>query len=186
MRLRPTFEIALRDSREAAIAKLSGHYPGSMPRDLYLIFGEYGELHLPQTEHRLWSPHLSFYVMEVDGEYDGEFDGGHVDRPATLHGRFAPRLNVWTSLWIVYLSMTFTTFFGLMIAATQWFMGETAWGLGLAVFGGSVIASIYAIASAGQRWSADQMRFLRDQLDRVLAEADVDRRPIDVASFSVR
>lgn len=70
------------------------------------MHGEYGELRLAAVEHRLRLPHLSFYVSERDGR-------------TLIRGRFAPRLEVWTFVWIVYLAMSFTAFFGLVLANSR-------------------------------------------------------------------
>ncbi len=159
-RLRPTFEIVLDETRDEAIEKLRQEYSRSGRNESFLMFGEYGEMHLPIAEHRLWSPHLSFYVMDHEQQ-------------SRVHGRFAPRLEVWTLLWIIYLLMTFSAFFGLVLAYSQWTIGETMWGLGVAILGATIIASIYIVAHVGQQWSSDQMQTLRNQLDRTLELAGV-------------
>lgn len=158
--LRPTFEIPLNDDREAALAKIAAAYEQSSTRKGMLISGEYGEFHLPKDEHRLWSPHLSFYIFERDGS-------------AIVHGRFAPRIDVWTSVWIAYLAMAFTAFFGFALAYSQVMLDKHPWG---AWVGGSAILALlglYVIAHIGQQWSADQMRSLRGRLEDFLRQANV-------------
>ncbi len=73
--LRPTFEIPLAEERQPAIDKLAAEFTRSQQLG-FLMHGEYGELHLQAAEHRLWSPHLSFYVSQR-GEQ------------TLIHGRFA-------------------------------------------------------------------------------------------------
>ncbi len=160
LKLRPTFEIPLADGRQQVIEKLRNEYQRIAPSDLFQMFGEYGELHLPSIEHRLWSPHLSFYVAERD-------------RVSLIHGRFAPRLEVWTLVWIIHLAMAFTAFFGLALAYSQWFVGESLWGLAVAIMAALVIVTLYIVASIGQQWSADQMASLKDRLDELLERAGV-------------
>lgn len=159
-RLRPTFDIHLVDSRETAIKKLAAEHAKHPPSKNFLVFGEYGELHLPESEHRLWSPHLAFYFHT------------HHDH-CRLHGRFAPRVNVWTVVWIAYMAMIFTAFFSGMLALSQNAVGHYPWGWWIA--GGSLLAlfAIYATAHFGQQWSADQMHTLRDRLDQILKSADI-------------
>ena len=60
--LRPTFEIPIADSQQDAVRKIDQVYQQATDRKLLQVFGEYGELHLPSSEHRIWSPHLSFSV----------------------------------------------------------------------------------------------------------------------------
>ncbi len=160
LRLRPTFDIELSDARDAAMDKISAeHLRRGKPKD-FLVFGEYGELHRHESEHRLWSPHLSFYFHS------------HADH-CRLHGRFAPRVNVWTVVWIAYLAMIFTAFFSAMLAISQSTIGQYPWGWWLA--GGSLVSliTIYIIAHIGQQWSADQMHALRDKLDEILQSANI-------------
>lgn len=156
-RLRPTFDIPLELSRQVVIERLSelqANYPN---RQLFLMFGEYGELHLPSNQHRLWSPHLSFYLIESNDK-------------AIIHGRFAPRVDVWTVVWIAYLVFLFTAFFGLVLGISQLSLNETAWGLWVAVAAMLLWFSLFAIAHVGQQWSSDQMHHLRDQLEAILQQ----------------
>ena len=160
LQLRPTFEIPLQELRSEAIVKLAAEFVRRGKGDNFLMHGEYGELHLPAAEHRLWSPHLSFYVSERDAH-------------GLIHGRFAPRLDVWTFVWVIYLAMAFSAFFGLALAYSQWMLGETLWGVWVAGVALLAIAALYIIANIGQQWSADQMVALRNRLDEILRAAGV-------------
>jgi hypothetical protein len=162
-RLRPTFEIPLDSSRSEAIEKLRGEYERTNNGASFLMFGEYGELHLPAEEHRLWSPHLSFYVTEHDEQ-------------VLVRGRYAPRLDVWTLIWIVYLLMAFSVFFGLIIAYCQWALHESMWGVWVAIVGLIAIVLCYVVAHIGQQLSVDQMESLRVQLEGILRSAGVRTR----------
>lgn len=156
--LRPTFDIALSEPRLDAIAKLEQAYAKLTSPKSFLLHGEYGELHLAAQEHRLWSPHLSFYVSEKDGL-------------GLIRGRFAPRLEVWTFVWVVYLSMAFSAFFGLALAYSQWMLGESIWGLWVALVALAIIMLLTVTANVGQQWSSDQMATLRKRLEDVLVTA---------------
>ena len=160
LQLRPTFEIPIAEDRLQAIAKLEAEYARIKAQPDFLMHGEYGELRLASVEHRLWSPHLSFYVTERDGK-------------TLIRGRFAPRMEVWTFVWIVYLAMSFTAFFGLLLAYSQWMLGETDWGLWVAVVAVVAIVTLYVVANIGQQWSSDQMDALRARLQGLLERADV-------------
>jgi hypothetical protein len=104
------------------------------------------------------SPHLSFYVSEVD-------------KHTLVHGRFAPRVDVWTVVWIAYLVFIFTAFFGLVFGFSQWMLGEWAWGFGVGVSAILCWVSLYVVANVGQQWSSDQMHHLRERLESLLTEA---------------
>lgn len=169
--LRPTFEISIAETRSEVIEKLRTYAARHRGDVTFQMFGEYGELHLPSEEHRLWSPHLSFYVAEREPK-------------SLIHGRFAPRLDVWTFVWIVYLAMAFTAFFGAVLAYSQWVVEESPWGIYVTILGCLTIAAIYCIAHVGQQWSSDQMQALRDQLDRRLLEAGVQVSPALATSAS--
>jgi hypothetical protein len=156
-RLRPTFDIPLNQSREVVIERLVELQAQHPNRQLFLMFGEYGELHLPPQEHRLWSPHLSFYLMETD-------------QKAVVHGRFAPRVDVWTVVWIAYLVFLFSAFFGLVLGISQWTLNETAWGVWVAVGAMVLWFSLFVVANIGQQWSSDQMQHLREQLESLLQQ----------------
>lgn len=159
-KLRPTFTIEVPSSRQAAIEKLRDAYAQLNQTNSFTMFGEYGELHLPVAEHRLWSPHLSFYVAERG-------------QASLIHGRFAPRLDVWTFVWIVYLAMSFSAFFGLALAYSQWMLDESMWGLAVAVLGIAVVITMTLVAAIGQQWSSDQMHALRNRLEGILRSTEL-------------
>jgi len=162
-RLRPTFEIPLTLGRTEAMKRIQAHYDQLGPTSSMFLHGEYGEFHLPSAEHRLWSPHLSFYVHE---------EGDH----GLIHGRFAPRLEVWTFVWVIYLAMAFSTFFALALAYSQWSLGGTAWGIWIAAIAIAVILTLYGTANVGQQLSGDQMDTLRQRLDVFLRDAAIGLR----------
>lgn len=171
LKLRPTFEILLADERQLAIDKLAAEFARSQQEKDFLMHGEYGELHLAAAEHRLWSPHLSFYVSQRDSH-------------TLIHGRFAPRLEVWTFVWVIYLAMSFTAFFGLALAYSQWMLGEAGWGLWIAALAVAAIAALYIVANVGQQWSSDQMTALRSRLEDILQRAGV-QQSLPVSGTSI-
>jgi len=159
-RLRPTFEITLTQPRADVMAKIQLQYDRIGPQSAMFLHGEYGEFHLPRAEHRLWSPHLSFYVYEKEGQ-------------GLIHGRFAPRLEIWTFVWVVYLAMSFSAFFGFALAYSQWTLGSTAWGAWVSIVALIAIVALYIVAHVGQQWSSDQMATLRGRLDDFLSQSEV-------------
>jgi hypothetical protein len=173
--LRPTFDIELNESRQSVIEKLKLHKKQSGLHELYQLYGEYGEIHLPKSEHRLWSPYLTFYIADATRLPEG----------SVLHGRFTPRLDVWTSVWIFYLLMAFSAFFGLTIGYSQWYVGEPPWGVGITIFGILCIATLHVIASVGQQWSADQMTSLRQHLESLIESSGIESSAISTSGKRV-
>lgn len=162
--LRPTFEIPIQVSRDIAMTKLAQLCHDVNQPSLFFVHGEYGELHLPKAEHRLWSPHLSFYV--ADNQTAGD-SGSHIK------GRFAPRLDMWTLIWVLYLAMAFTSFFAFTLAYSQWAIGEATWWHWVGIVALVAILGIYAVAHIGQQLSADQMRWLKQRLEEILGQGSL-------------
>lgn len=177
--LRPSFTFAVDCSRDESIRRLKLEFERFGSPQLFFMHGEYGELHLPTQEHRLWSPHLSFYVSDptddsltpVSGEANSQTQTG-----CTIRGLFAPRVDVWTFVWILYLSFAFTVFFALIFAYVQWMLNHSLSGLWIAVLAAIAWLALNLIAKIGQQWSADQMETLRDRLNSHLANAGIEKR----------
>ncbi len=160
--LRPTFDIQLLETRDHAVEKIDRAYRLLENKKHFLLFGEYGELHLPASEHRIWSPQLSFSVNPR---------GDH----CFIHGRFAPRLEIWTFVWICYLTFAFTAFFGFILGLSQFMIGSNAWGTWIGVVALMLWGALVAIAHVGQQLSVDQMRTLQGQFADFLSRADLSR-----------
>lgn len=158
--LRPTFGFPIPTLRELAMQRLQEACQRKNEPSRFLVHGEYGELHLPKEEHRFWSPHLSFYVAEQEGK-------------TMIHGRFAPRLEIWTLVWVLYLAMAFTAFFSFAMAFSQWAIGESSWWHWPGIAALIALVGIYVVAHLGQQWSADQMHQLRSWLDEILQETKI-------------
>ena len=137
-KLRPTFQYELPETRQHYLDELSSRCRQLNQPTLFFMHGEYGELHLPPDQHRLWSPHLSFSV-ETNA------------KQAILRGRFAPRVEIWTPIWIFYLAMSFTAFFAFTLAFSQWMLGKSAWGAGIGIAAMLLILLLYVIAHIGQQ-----------------------------------
>ncbi len=158
--LRPTFDIQLLETSDHAVQKIARAYQFVENKKLFLLFGEYGELHLPTSEHRVWSPQLSF---SVNPKGDHSF----------IHGRFAPRLEVWTFVWICYLALAFTAFFGFILGFSQFMIGSNAWGIWIGIVAMMLWGALIAIAHVGQQLSVDQMRTLQSRLVDFISQADL-------------
>lgn len=160
--LRPTFEIQLLDSQPETVEKIDRAYEQIENKKLFILFGEYGELHLPPSEHRVWSPYLAFSVNRK---------GDH----SFIHGRFAPRLEIWMFVWICYMTFAFTAFFGFILGFSQFMIGAAAWGTWIGMFAMFLWGTLIVVAHVGQQLSADQMRSLQQQLNEFLGLAELRR-----------
>lgn len=158
--LRPTYEIRLTATPASARAGLSAAGDVLKKGFHFRMSGEYGDLHLVAEENRLWSPHLSFFVTN-----DGT--------GSKIYARFAPRWQVWSLLWAVYLAMLCIIFFGAIFAYCQWMLERPTWGLAAAFSACLVIASVHTMATVGQWHCRDQMAQLREHLDQLLVDADL-------------
>ncbi len=161
-RLRPTFEIPLAESRQEAVRKIDDAYQQVNDRSLMKIFGDYGELYLPKAEHRIWSPNLSFSV------------DNHEDH-ACIHGRFAPRFEVWTFVWICYMAFGFTAFFGFILGFSQFMIGTLSWGIWIGCVAMLLWGGLIVVAHVGQQLSSDQMHALEERFDTFLSAAELHR-----------
>ncbi len=158
--LRPTFDIQLDESFQEAVEKLANAHKQLEDRKHFLLFGEYGELHLPANEHRVWSPHLSFSINPKGDQ-------------AFIHGRFAPRIEVWTFVWICYMTFAFSAFFGFILGFSQYMIGAMAWGNWIGVVAMLLWGGLVAIAHIGRQLSSDQMHTLRGRLTDFLRSAQI-------------
>ena len=118
--------------------------------------GRWLELHLPESERRIWSPYLS---VRLDEE----------DRGSTLFARFAPYPGVWTFFMFLYGSVAFLVVFGATFAYVQWASGTPAWAMWAVWIGLPILALLHGVSWIGRRLGHDQMAQLNHELDRILA-----------------
>jgi hypothetical protein len=163
--IRPTFQIHLSASREDAITRFEVAMLQQTPTALYLTHGEYAEFHLEDELHRLWSPHLSVYFLQ-----------GSSDTECELFGRFAPRPNIWTLVWIFYLAFFCCIFFASIFGGSQWMIGHFPWGLAIAAATMVLYLGLFLASQIGQSLCHDQMELLRSRLDDVLFIAGLEVR----------
>jgi hypothetical protein len=123
-----------------------------------ISLGRCVELWIDRADRRLWSPHLSLQVEESE-------------EGSVLNARFSPRPEIWTFFMFLYISMATLTFLGAALAYAQWVIGDSLWGLVVAVLGGVVIGLLHAASRIGQRLSRQQMELLRSRLETILRRA---------------
>jgi hypothetical protein len=115
--------------------------------------------------HRLWSPHLSIYFLD-----------GEVSDACFLMGRFAPRPNVWTLVWIFYLAFFCSIFFAGIFGGSQWLLGEFPWGWAIVAATLVLYAGLFVASQIGQSLCSDQIELLRSRLDSVLNDSGLKSR----------
>jgi hypothetical protein len=158
--IRPTFRSVIPCSTSEAISRFSEAMRPHDDASLYLNHGEYSEFHLEPHMHRLWSPHLSVYFADHDRKDQ-----------CWLIGRFAPRPNIWTLVWIFYLVFFCSIFFASIFGGSQWMIGQFPWGWAIVLATLILYAGLFLTSQIGQSLCHDQMELLRNRLDEVLQEA---------------
>jgi len=156
--MRPTFEMQLPYSKEEVMRRIGVELKKPNNSNRFQLFDQYAELHIPEAEIRVWSPLLSL-SFERDGTQ------------TRVHGRFSPRQDVWTLVWVIYLALAFSAFFAFVFECSFWMMGQSSW-FGLAAMLALVgIGALYLISQIGQLWSADQMIALNSDWQRLIEGA---------------
>ena len=159
--LRPTFELHVPiachvvDQRVQSILKEEGWQATS------LAFDRYAELNVPVEEVRYWSPHLSL-LLDDDGS------GG-----TRVYARFAPRQDVWTFVWVVYMALTFIAFFAIIYVYAVSLLKQSTWMSVVPILAILGIAALHTASRVGQRWSNDQMLKLRSDCDRLFEQVRI-------------
>jgi hypothetical protein len=158
--IRPTFRLAIPCGTAEAISRFAEIMEQRGDPTLFLNHGEYSEFHLEPHLHRLWSPHLSVYFVDAEEP-----------KQCLLIGRFAPRPNVWTLIWIFYLAFFCCIFFAAIFGGSQWMIGDLPWAWAIVAATLLLYAALFLASQIGQSLCQDQMDLLRNRLDEVLREA---------------
>lgn len=157
-KLRPAFEIELPVGRDEAISRFKESLEHSSWHFSSCCFDRYAELHVPPSELRYWSPHLSLH-----------FDGD--DHSTKVFCRLGPRIEIWTFVCVIYLALAFAGFFSLMYCISMWWLGTFTWWCLVPPLTLLGIATLYMVSRIGQGWS-------RDQMEQLCHASDVLLRPI--------
>jgi hypothetical protein len=129
------------------------------------------ELKVPAPQHHFWSPQLVLVFRDAP-------DGAH----ALLEGRFGPGPEVWTLFMASYAALTFSGAAMLILASSQWTVGQSPWGAWVALACALGLAITYAVALIGRTLGTPQMRELRAFVDQTLAltpQEDSSNQPLD-------
>ena len=156
--MRPTFELELPYSRDEVMRRVSAELKKPDREHKSLLFTQYAELHIPDEAVRYWSPHLSL-SFEEEGEH------------TRVRGRFAPRNEVWTLIWVIYLLLAFLAFFAFVFESASWMLGKSTWFGVAAIIAIVGIGVVYMLSQIGQMLSADQMVALKSDWQQVVDHA---------------
>jgi hypothetical protein len=154
--LRPTFEIHLPLERDEVDRRIRLILKQDCWKPISSSFERYTELHVPKEEVRYWSPNLSLLV---------DHDSGSGTR---IYARFAPRQDVWTFVWVIYMALTFTAFFAMIYVYAVSLMKQSTWMSVVPILAIIGIALLHMASRIGQQLSSDQMVTLRNNCDRLL------------------
>lgn len=147
-------------SRDEAIAAVRDALDRSACRETWSGTGRWCEIHLPEEEQRIWTPHLS---IRADHEAVG----------SSLYTRFAPRPGVWTFFVFLYGAVAFLTLFGGILGYVQAVSGEPAWGFWAVWLGIPALVGLHVVSYVGQRLAREQTEALQRRLDAILATLPV-------------
>ena len=166
-RMRPKFNLELPIPADEAIHGIREGLDTPGLRESTMAAGQFAEFLVDRSERKIWSPRLEVRIEDASAG-------------ASLHGRFAPRPDVWTGFMFVYFLAWCAGVFGATLGYVQQASRESPWGYWAVPVGLLIAAGIHAASYVGQRLAVDQMRELRGRLDSVLSRqfgsvADADR-----------
>jgi hypothetical protein len=169
--MRPTFAVPLRLEADDAICRIEKEVKSAELGGRVISAGRCAEFSVAKSECRVWSPHLSIQLEEAE-------------EGCVLHGRFAPRPEVWTFLMFLYFTMVFIVFIGGVYGYAQWVIGQRPWALVAVPAGLLLIGALHAASLVGQRLAHDQMERLHTNLNTVLDAAFPEGREASEAARS--
>jgi hypothetical protein len=155
--MRPTFQVVLPVAKQELQQRIKERLVTETWDWESYVFDGYFEMHIPTKELRYWSPHLSISMDDLKGE-------------TRIHGRFAPRQQVWTLVWVLYLAFVFTALFSLLFALSSMHAKDSEWRWIWVLCPASIagIILLYLVSFIGQSWSSDQIQSLQSQWDRLI------------------
>ncbi|MFN7876777.1 MAG: hypothetical protein ACK5PB_15760 [Pirellula sp.] len=156
--MRPTFQVVVPIPKQDLQLRIHEQLSKGVWNWESYSFDGYFEMHVPAKEVRCWSPHLSI-SMDAHGD------------ETRIHGRFAPRQQVWTLVWVLYLAFVFSALFALLFALSSMHANDSEWRWIWILCPTSVlgIVLLYIVSYVGQSWSRDQIHSLKSQWDELIA-----------------
>ena len=156
VRMRPKFVLELPVPADDAVRRLREGLDTPDLSASTIAAGHHTEFRVDEADRKIWSPRLEVRIEDDAGV-------------SSLHGRFAPRPDVWTGFMFVYFLAWFAVVFGATLGYVQRVSDERAWGYWAVPTGLLIILGIHAASFVGRRFAEDQMRDLRGKLDSVLS-----------------
>lgn len=155
--MRPTFQMVVPVSKQELHRRIHERLTSCQWKWESYSFDGYFEMHVPTKDIRCWSPHLSISMDEHGGE-------------TRIYGRFAPRQQVWTLVWVLHLAFVFSALFALLFALSSMHAKDNEWRWIWMLCPASVlgIVLLYVVSYVGQSWSRDQIDSLRSQWDELI------------------
>jgi hypothetical protein len=154
--MRPKFVLEIPVPADEAIHGIREGLDTPGLRESTMAAGQFAEFLVDRSERKIWSPRLEVRIEDAPAG-------------ASLHGRFAPRPDVWTGFMFVYFLAWVAVVFGATLGYVEQLSDEKAWGYWAVPIGLLIVAGIHAASYVGQRLAEDQMRELRGRLDSVLS-----------------
>ncbi len=161
--MQPTFVLSVGDSVDPALAKLRRAIESPELAGHAESAGPCLDFKIAPHERRLWSPHLSVQLSEIDSGTE-------------LYCRFSPRPEIWTGVMASYFGAVFAILVAAVYGYVQWYLGEWPWALVAIPIAVLLIGGLHTASLVGQRWSADQMQLLRARFDRAMEIAFGEQR----------
>jgi hypothetical protein len=160
-RLRPRFshtvDLGMEDMRERLVrqAREDGD------RCEVKCFPGYLTLRIPEADQHQWSPQLN---LSLESDTPGK---------TRVEGTYGPNTNVWSAYLYAYLLVGTAGIFSGIFGACQWFIGETAWGLGVFALMVVLAVGLYILAQFGQKLAAQQTFLLHRVYEDAVGHAVV-------------
>ncbi len=161
VRLRPRFGLRVRLSEQEVMDRFRDCIEAdNLPCQVSLLDRQI-EISVQPEERHFWSPFLNM-LLETDESH------------TLLQGKFGPNVNVWTMFLAAYALLLLTGTLGVLIATSQFQLGQTLTGLYLSAAALLVAAAVWGAGQLGKRWAYDQMvvihHVVHNLFDDVLAD----------------
>ena len=156
LKMQPTFTLELPGNADQVLVELRRAIKVPELEGLAESAGPCLDFKIEAADQRFWSPHLSISLSDNESE------------TTEIHGRFAPRPEIWTMIMAVYFGTITFGFFAAIYGYVQWSLGQTPWALVVVPVGVALIAGLHLASLVGQRLSSDQMELLRSRFDRAV------------------
>ena len=150
--IRPRFE---RDAEGTPDEVLARFQHCTDPRFSCSILGNHIQVAMHDDQADIWSPWLSFEVLESE-------DGPHIS------GRFSSNPTFFTMYLASEAAVSLTTLGLGIVGLSQWSLGLNAWGLWSIPVGVVLLLGLWAVPFIGQRLARDQLLAMHARVNRLL------------------